>query len=184
MPAGQIGALMIDVVERVLGLDARTEIVECDARHADALVFSEAHGVDPEHVTSTIPVVGLPDKAFACCVVLGPHRLDIAATVRQQFGAKKARYATKREIRAKANGMPIGGISPFGLDDDIPVWVDSRVLDQTRILIESGSRERKLKIQPRLLLSLPGTTVVPGLAKAPPEVTLGGVKTSRLWWTN
>jgi len=61
--------------------------------------------------------------------------------------------------------MKIGGVTPFGLPDDLPVWIDADVMAQPRIILGGGSRSWKVISTPALLQALPGAEVVEGLAR-------------------
>ena len=60
--------------------------------------------------------------------------------------------------------MTMGGVTPFGLPDDLPIWVDERVMARERIVLGGGSRDRKVITSPAVLELLPGVEVVPDLA--------------------
>jgi prolyl-tRNA editing enzyme YbaK/EbsC (Cys-tRNA(Pro) deacylase) len=60
--------------------------------------------------------------------------------------------------------MEIGGVTPFGLPPDLPIWVDAAVMARPRIVLGGGSRSWKVIASPRILLALPGTEVAEGLA--------------------
>jgi prolyl-tRNA editing enzyme YbaK/EbsC (Cys-tRNA(Pro) deacylase) len=64
--------------------------------------------------------------------------------------------------------MEIGGVTVFGLPDELPVWVDARVMDRERVVLGGGSRSWKVIAPPSILLALPGVEVVDGLATEPP----------------
>ena len=57
----------------------------------------------------------------------------------------------------------IGGITPFGLPESIPLWVDARVMTRERIVLGGGSRACKVVGPPALLTAL-GAEVVDDLA--------------------
>ena len=61
-------------------------------------------------------------------------------------------------------GMEIGGVTPFGLPDGLPVWIDADVMARTRLILGGGSRSWKVISSPALLEALPGAEVVEGLA--------------------
>ena len=68
------------------------------------------------------------------------------------------------EATIEATGMEIGGVTPFGLPDDVPLWVDGRVMLRDRIILGGGSRDRKLLAPPTILTAL-GAEIVEGLAR-------------------
>ena len=61
--------------------------------------------------------------------------------------------------------MEIGGVTIFGLPDDLPVWIDSAVLDHDWVVIGAGSRTAKIRLDPRQLEGLDGFEIVPELGR-------------------
>ena len=100
---------------------------------------------------------------FAACVVLSNTRLDVNRTVRQRLGTRKASFAPAEETRAMT-GMEIGGVTVFGLPEDLPIWIDARVMQRERVVLGGGSRSFKVIARPTILLKLPRAEVVEGLA--------------------
>ena len=109
-------------------------------------------------------MVGKADpRRYCACIVLAPHRLDVNRAVRSLLGTRKASFASADETRT-LTGMQIGGVTPFGLPIDLPVWVDAAVMARSRIVLGGGSRSWKIIASPAILLALPGAAVVDGLA--------------------
>ncbi len=141
------------------------ELMACDPDLADTAEFCEAYGFAIEDSANTILVVGKSDpRVYAACVVLANTRLDVNKAVRKRFGTRKASFAPGEETEA-ITGMTIGGVTPFGLPDDLPVWVDSAVMSRERIVLGGGSRDRKVVGPPSILAALSCVEVVEGLAK-------------------
>jgi prolyl-tRNA editing enzyme YbaK/EbsC (Cys-tRNA(Pro) deacylase) len=84
--------------------------------------------------------------------------------VKNRLGARKASFASPDETRA-LTGQEIGGVTAFGLPDDLPIWVDSAVMDRQRIVLGGGSRSWKVIAPPSILLTLSSAEVVEGLAQ-------------------
>ena len=97
------------------------------------------------------------------CIVLATYRLDVNRTVRDRLGTRKASFAGPDETR-ELTGMEIGGVTPFGLPADLPVWIDAEVMLRPRIVLGGGSRSWKVISTPALLSALAGASVVEGLA--------------------
>jgi prolyl-tRNA editing enzyme YbaK/EbsC (Cys-tRNA(Pro) deacylase) len=156
---------MSDVfVETLESLGVEYEIVACDPALADTAQFCEAYGYALEDSVNTIVVVGKSDPpAYAACVVLATTRLDVNKVVKKRLGVRGASFARGDDIE-RLTGMAIGGVTPFGLPSDLPLWVDSRVMERTRIILGGGSRDRKVLVPPEALAAL-GAVVVEGLAK-------------------
>jgi prolyl-tRNA editing enzyme YbaK/EbsC (Cys-tRNA(Pro) deacylase) len=140
------------------------ELFPCDPALADTANFCAAYGFKPEESANTIVVVGKSDPpVYAACVVLATTRLDVNRTVKQRLGTRKASFAPAEETRA-ITGMEIGGVTVFGLPPNLPVWIDSRVMEPERIVLGGGSRSFKVLASPSILLRLPNSEVVDGLA--------------------
>ena len=87
--------------------------------------------------------------------------------VRRRLGARKVSFAPT-ESTAALTGMVMGGVTPFGLPDDIEVWVDAAVMERSEIITGGGSRAIKLRHSPAALRSLPTVQVVELLAQPLP----------------
>lgn len=141
------------------------EIVPCDPELADTAAFCEAYGYRPDQSANAIVVVGKSDpRVYAACLVLATTRLDVNGTVRKRFGVRKASFASGEET-AELTGMQIGGVTPYGLPSDLPIWIDSRVMACEQVIVGGGSRDRKLLVPPASLAGLPNAQVVEDLAK-------------------
>jgi prolyl-tRNA editing enzyme YbaK/EbsC (Cys-tRNA(Pro) deacylase) len=143
------------------------ELFPCDPDLADTAQFCAAYGFALEDSANTIVVVGKADpRVYAACIVLAPHRLDVNHAVKARLGTRKASFATADETR-ELTGMAIGGVTPFGLPAQLPVFVDAAVMTRPRIVLGGGSRSWKVIAAPSILLALSNVTVVDGLAGAP-----------------
>jgi prolyl-tRNA editing enzyme YbaK/EbsC (Cys-tRNA(Pro) deacylase) len=154
-----------DRLEVALGaLGHPFELFPCDPALADTAQFCAAYGFDLGDSANTIVVVGKAEpRRYAVCLVLATHRLDVNRAVRDRLGTRKASFASADETRA-LTGMEIGGVTPFGLPPDLPIWVDAAVMARPRIVLGGGSRSWKVIASPEILTTLPGVEVVEGLA--------------------
>ena len=141
------------------------EVWDCDPDLADTTIFCEHYGVSPENSANTILVKSKTGEAkFAVCVLLAIHRLDVNHTVRRKLGARKVSFASAGDTR-ETTGMEIGGVTPLGLPDGLPVWIDESVMQREYIILGGGNRTSKLKLPPVILTLVSGVEVVPGLAQ-------------------
>jgi len=153
--------------EAVARLGVPYELFACDPALADTAQFCAAYGFDLEESANTIVVVGKAQpRVYAACVVLAPHRLDVNRVVKAKLGTRKASFAGADETR-ELTGMAIGGVTPFGLPPDLPVWVDAEVMARPRVVLGGGSRSWKVIAPPAILLALPNVEVVEALAGIP-----------------
>lgn len=155
---------MDEVVRALEASGVEHELMDCDPDFADTAAFCERYGVAPEDSANTIVVVGKGDpKTYVACIVLATTRLDVNGAVRRRLGVKKASFASAEETR-DLTGMLIGGVTPFGLPPDLPVWIDAAVLERPSVVVGGGSRSLKVRLAPKELTRLPGAEVVDGLA--------------------
>lgn len=142
------------------------ELFPCDPALADTANFCAAYGFKPEDSANTILVIGKSEPpVYAACVVLANCRLDVNKTVRQRLGTRKASFAPAEDTR-QITGMEIGGVTVFGLPEDLPIWIDARVMSRERVVLGGGSRSFKVIAAPEMLRRLPGAEVIDGLANA------------------
>jgi prolyl-tRNA editing enzyme YbaK/EbsC (Cys-tRNA(Pro) deacylase) len=141
------------------------EVVPCDPALADTAAFCAAYGYRPDQSANAIVVVGKREpRVYAACLVLATTRLDVNGVVRRRLGVKKASFASAAET-IELTGMEIGGVTPYGLPESLPLWIDSRVMDVDAVIVGGGSRDRKLLVPPASLAALPNADVVEDLAK-------------------
>lgn len=140
------------------------ETLACDPALADTAAFVEAYGVPLERSANTIVVASKgADPTYVACIVLAATSLDVNRAVRREMGVRKASFAGPEAVRA-LTGMEIGGVTPFGLPDELPILVDARVMEPEWIVLGGGNRSSKLRIAPSSLSALPSVRVVHGLA--------------------
>jgi prolyl-tRNA editing enzyme YbaK/EbsC (Cys-tRNA(Pro) deacylase) len=156
------------VREAVAGLPD-VEVIDCDPALADTAEFCAAYGYALDDSANAIVVVGRqrnPDvpPVYAACVVLASTRLDVNRVVRTRLGVRKASFASP-EATAELTGMTMGGVTPFALPPDLPLWIDERVMQRERVVVGGGSRRAKVVGPPAMLRSIPGAEVVPALAQ-------------------
>jgi len=146
-----------------LGIDY--EEMACDPDLADTAQFCEAYGVPLEKSANAILVASRkPEGHNAVCVVLAHTRLDVNGTVRRRLGVRKVSFAPG-DLTKELTGQEIGGVTIFGLHNDIPVWLDSRVMKCDWVIVGAGSRTAKIKLDPSQFADLDGYEIVEDLAK-------------------
>ena len=145
------------------------ELIACDPDLADTAAFCEHYGYPLERSANTIVVASRkPPGHHAACVVLSHTRLDVNSRVRKLMGVRKASFAPA-EATAELTGMLIGGVTPFALPDDLPLYIDARIMDCPWVIVGGGSRSLKIKVDPAALAALPGAEVIAELATEPPS---------------
>jgi prolyl-tRNA editing enzyme YbaK/EbsC (Cys-tRNA(Pro) deacylase) len=153
------------VQRAMLSNNVAYEVLPCDPDMADTAAFCAHYGFAIEQAANTIVVASkkvTPPK-YAACVVLGTTRLDVNNKVSELLAVKRLSFADE-QTTLDLTGMMIGGVTAFGLGD-LPVYVDSAVMKQTRVVMGGGNRSSKLLLNPNELTKLPKVVVVEGLAK-------------------
>ncbi len=146
------------------------EVLDCDPDLADTAAFCEAYGVPLENSANAILVASKkPEGLHALCLVLATDRLDVNGTVRKTLGARKVSFASPEDTLART-GQEIGGVTVFGIPDDIPIWVSPTVLDRDWVIVGAGTRSAKIKLDPAVFASDPRYVVVPDLAQPRQEM--------------
>jgi len=143
------------------------EEMACDPALADTAQFCEAYGIPIDRSANAILVASRkPEGHNAVCLVLAHTRLDVNGVVRRRLGVRKVSFASS-ELTKELTGQEIGGVTIFGLPSEMPIWVDSGVLDNDWVIIGAGSRSAKIRLDPSQLASLKGFEIVPDLANPP-----------------
>jgi Cys-tRNA(Pro) deacylase len=115
-------------------------------------------GQRPEQIVRSI-LFRLDQDRFAMVLVAGPAQVSWR-TLRQQLGQSRLTMASEEEVLA-VTGYRTGAVSPLGVPQPLPVYIDEGVLAEEEISIGSGVR---------------GVTVIlrsADLLAALPEVQLG-----------
>ena len=116
------------------------EIIDCDPSFADTAAFCNRYGYLPEESANAILLEGKAESpVYALCVVLATTRINVNKVARKRLGTRKASFASA-EITKELTGMEIGGVTPVGLPEDLPVWIDSLVMEAPKVIIGAGSR--------------------------------------------
>lgn len=140
------------------------EVMACDPALADTAAFVEAYGIPLDRSANTILVASKgADPVYVACLLLATTSLDVNNVVRREMGVRKASFA-RAEPTIEVTGMEIGGVTPFGLPDDLPILVDARVMEPDWIILGGGNRSSKLRLAPGALRALPSLRVIEGLA--------------------
>jgi prolyl-tRNA editing enzyme YbaK/EbsC (Cys-tRNA(Pro) deacylase) len=152
------------VTEALEALGADFTTMECDPDLADTAAFCAHYGI-PEDRSANAIVLGSkrPEGVHAMFLVLATTRLDVNRRGRDLMGVRKVSFASPDQT-ATVTGMVMGGVTPFGRPDDLPLFVDAAVVQPSWVVVGGGSRDMKVKVDPEVFSRMPNTTVVPDLA--------------------
>jgi prolyl-tRNA editing enzyme YbaK/EbsC (Cys-tRNA(Pro) deacylase) len=159
-----IDDLRAEVIEALDTAGASYTTMDCDPDLADTAAFCEHYGIPPDQSANAIVLASKrPEGVHAMFLVLATTRLDVNRMGRDLMGVKKVSFAPP-EVSADVTGMVMGGVTPFGRPDELPLFVDEAVLRHPWVVVGGGTRDMKVKVDPEIFRRLPNTSVVEGLA--------------------
>jgi prolyl-tRNA editing enzyme YbaK/EbsC (Cys-tRNA(Pro) deacylase) len=154
------------VVSDLERLDASFEVVEIDPSFADTATFCEQYGYTLDESANAILVASKrPEGHFRLCLGLATMRLDVNRRVRHLMGVSKLSFASAEQT-IEVTGMEIGGVTPFGLDDPPPIYVDASIMNLDRAIVGGGTRAMKVLLDPEVFGRMEGVEVIDDLAIA------------------
>lgn len=109
---------------------------------------AEVLGLDPFTVVKTL--VMQDESARPLVVLMHGNRTVSTKNLARQIGAKSVEPC-RPEVANRHSGYLVGGTSPFGLRREMPVWVESTVLELPRIWINGGRRGFLVGLAPDVL---------------------------------
>lgn len=155
------------VVDHLGELGARYEIIDCDPSLADTAAFCDHYGYSPGESANAILIASRrPPGRHCVCLALATTRIDVNRTVRDLLEVRKLSFAPA-ELTKELTGMEIGGVTPFGLPEQLPVFVDRRIVELERCIVGGGSRSIKVLVDPEVFARMPSVRVIEGLARQP-----------------
>lgn len=164
-----VGATVARAVAEAPSALAPASAFAIDPALADTAALMEAYGLPADASANCVVVAGTrgDDERIAACVVLASTRADVNKRVRKLLDVRKASFLSM-DRAVEESGMEYGGIGPIGLPDTWRLLIDSRVVEQSEVIIGSGIRGSKILLPGGSLAKLPGAEVVEGLAVAIP----------------
>ena len=118
---------------------------------------AEMLGLDPFMVIKTL--VMQDQDAKPLLVLMHGNRTVSTKNLARQIGAKSVEPC-KPEVANRHSGYLVGGTSPFGTKRDMPVYIESTILDLPKIAINGGRRGYLVGIDPQVCVTLLGAQPV------------------------
>lgn len=123
-------------------------IIELGTSTATVELAAAAHGVDPGRIAKTL-AFRLTDR-IVLVLARGDARID-NRKFKEAFG--KGRMLPAEEVET-LTGHPVGGVCPFGLATNLPVFMDESLKDFDEILPAAGSTNSAVRLAPQDLQEL------------------------------
>lgn len=142
--------MSITSVRDFLGAKApELKIIELEQSTATVALAAQAHGVQPGQIAKTLALrVG---DQVALIVASGDLRLDNKKL--KNFFGKRTKMLAAQDV-AVITGHPVGGVCPFGLTQEIPIYCDEGLRQYDYVLPAAGSVNSAVRITPEHLVNL------------------------------
>ena len=125
--------------------------------HGGAQHSAEVLGFDPFTVVKTL--VMQDQDAKPLIVLMHGNRTVSTKNLARQIGAKSVEPC-KPEVAQRHSGYMVGGTSPFGTRREMPVYIESTILELPKIAINGGRRGYLVGIDPQVCVALLGAVPV------------------------
>ena len=130
------------------------EIFECNSEFSDTESVCEKYNYLLEDSCNAILIKSKkPEVFYSMFCILGHQRLDVNKKAKDAMNTRRVSFASKDEAEEVTNQV-YGGISPLGLNKDIPIYIDENVMKREKIFIGGGNRTTKIFLAPSELLRL------------------------------
>jgi Ala-tRNA(Pro) deacylase len=119
---------------------------------------AKALGLPPTAVAKTL-VLAAPE-GYVRAVVPASERIDLRKVRDHVEGGKRVHLATEDDLKRDFPDFELGAVPPFGGASRNRVLVDSRLAEQSSVVLEAGSHEQSVRLKTEDLLTLTGAQVV------------------------
>lgn len=157
------------VAAELAALGTPYEVLDIDPEFADTADFCAKYGYEPGESANTILIGSRREpRQFCACVVLANTRLDVNRSVRRLMGTRRISFASADDT-VNITGMELGGVTVFALPEDLPLYVDARVMQPGFVILGGGDRSTKIKISPSVFEKMQQAQIVEDLAIPSPQ---------------
>lgn len=126
-------------------------IIELQTSTATVALAAEAHGVEPGQIAKTLAFrIGEQELLV---VARGDARMD-NRKLKERFGGKAKMLDAETVVAL--TGHPVGGVCPFGLATELPVYCDRSLLAYEEVLPAAGAIHSAVRISPQRMAELVG----------------------------
>lgn len=158
-----LAKLLGETVDTYLSTHGRDNVwvSEIDPNLADTAAFCERYDIGLDVSANCVIVEAKRGESVwhAACVILATTRADVNGIIRKTLGARKVSFAPM-DVATSLTRMEYGGITPIGLPEDWPIFIDTQVVQQEQLIIGSGIRGSKILITSERLQELANVHVL------------------------
>jgi Cys-tRNA(Pro) deacylase len=125
--------------------------------HGGALHSAEVLGFDPFSVVKTLIMQDQDAKPLV--VLMHGNRKVSTKNLARQIGVKSVAPCLP-EVANRHSGYLVGGTSPFGTRREMPIYIESTILELPKSLINGARRGYLVGLDPQICVSLLGAQAV------------------------
>jgi len=126
-------------------------IIELEVSTATVALAAEAHGVEAGRIAKTLAFRINGGQAILL-VARGDARID-NRKFKDCFG--KGKMLPAEEV-VELTGHPVGGVCPFGLANELPIYLDQSLQAFDEVLPAAGAIHSAVRLSPALLAEITG----------------------------
>ncbi|TNM66544.1 YbaK/EbsC family protein [Aliirhizobium smilacinae] len=127
------------------------EVIVTEASSATVPLAAAAHGVEPDQIAKSICLRAGDETMIV--VMAGTARLD-NKKFRSRFGTKPRMLGGEDVVEITSH--PVGGVCPFGLTSDLPVYCDVSLQRFDEVVPAAGDTNAAVRINPMHMARLTG----------------------------
>lgn len=141
-------------------------VAEIDPQYAGGKELCEKYQIDVSQGVNCLVVIGIrgQNKSYAACLVPVGYRYDMSGVVRKTMGVRQVSVAPLDFVISQTQ-MEYGSITPIGLPNQWSMFIDPAVITHKHIIVGGGLAKSKLCIPSSVLLDIPNSIILEGLAK-------------------
>lgn len=141
-------------------------VAEIDSEYASGFELCNKYNIDQKYGANCLIVSGIRGDKKTVVALLVPvgYKYNMSSVVRKEINARIVSVAPLEEV-LKATNMEYGSITPLTLPKEWQIFIDPLVMQNDKVIIGGGLKKSKILIPTSLLLSLPNSKVLEGLAK-------------------
>lgn len=145
------------VQEFIKTLPFPLEVILLDESTRTSALAAQALGVEVGQIAKTLVFVDKKDGDDSSQVVIVVTSGDVKVDTKKlkQHTGIKPRFATGEEAE-KYTGFPPGGVCPFGLPDNIPIYIDISMQRFPKVYAAGGTANSAVPVTVQQLLEATG----------------------------
>lgn len=126
-------------------------VIELEVSTATVALAAEAHGVEPGRIAKTL-AFRIGGGQAILLVARGDARID---NRKFKDALVKGKMLPAEEVVA-LTGHPVGGVCPFGLANDLPIYLDLSLQAFDEVLPAAGAVHSAVRLTPAQLAEVTG----------------------------